>query len=525
MKKFNQLLLVFAGLLALSCADNQEDFLVEVESKVIPAGSREVKINLDSKYDLSNTVAYSMYDTMAMNVNNRTLAVPHGASDMVKFVEKNTNKVLAVVALRANESQITVNAENVTAALHDILPAYATLSVEERQKFDESAPSALAYRSLVSSVDRLLTGKEGIYSTNSEFVDNLRAMNNFIAQNFAEQKTEGEANLRVAMKMNQWIKTGAAPEINNQSNGFIEAKFTPNRDDAGKDKHTFILDPKPIQPNQYSITPTSVPDGYYTLTLTQKSAAAKQANQYALANNLFFLSIGEQFNMLQNQGGEVCANSLVNTLQAELDNAFKNPPKDMNAAFLQALTIANKLSLELLTSPSCAQFNQANQALLATITQRALVVAAVLDGPKLLDQASGFLFHIEAIYMPIELQENLMIYKGKVIPGQVRFEMVERSYDKQYPRNTALNPEVKAVVMCKYGDIDFKVFEVEWQTRYSNNGTVTQSKSNFNSKGIATTNWTLPNRNGMNYLNAFIRDNEKDHLMGSPMCFVIESKN
>jgi len=526
MKKLNQLLMACLALLVFSCADNhEEEFLLDAGSKTIPVGSREVKINLDTKYDLSNTVAYSMYDTMAMNVTNRTLAVPHGASDMVMFMEKNSDKVLAVVALGANETQLNVNAENVTAALHDIIPAYASLSAEERLNFNQTAPSSPAYRSLVSTVDRLMSSKEGIYSTDSELVSNIRAMNSLIAKSYSDQNSSGDADLRVTQDMRQWITSGEAPRINNRSYAFVEAKFTPNRDDKGMDPYSFILNPKPIAPNQYSITDTDVPDGYYTLTLTQKSSAARQANQMALANNLLFLSIGEYFNMLQIQGAAPCANYMVDQMYAELDEAFANPPQNMAAAYLQSLAIAASLTEELLESPVCASFVRNNEALIASIAQRALLLAAILDGPTLLQEGAGFMFLLEALYLPFEFQENLMIYNGNVVPGQVRFEMVRSSYEDYAPRRSVVNPEVRAIVMCKYDDIDFTIFAVEWETRYANNGTVSDSRTYFNADGIATTTWTLPDRRTGNYLNAFVRDNEGRDLMGSPMCFVVTTRD
>lgn len=525
MKKLNQLLLLFMGFMVLSCVDSpEEEFLLDAGTKTIPAGSREVKINLDSKYDFSNTIAYSMYDTMAMNVKSRTLAVPHGASDMVMFVEKNSDKVLAVVAVGANDTQLTLNAETVSAAMLDVIPEYANLSVEERQNFAHTAASTPAFRSMVSTVDRLLSSKQGIYSTDSELVANIRAMNSLIAKSYNDQNSSGDANHRITQNMKYWITSGEAPQINNRSFAYVEARFTPNRDDKGKDTHSFILNPRPIAPNQYSITDTDVPDGYYTLTLTQKSSAARQANQMALANNLLFLSVGEYFNMLQIQGAAPCANYMIDEMYAELDEAFASPPQDMVAAYLQALAIAASLTEELLESPTCAQFVRNNQAIIASMAQRALLLAAVLDGPTLLQEGAGFMFLLEALYLPFEFQENLMIYKGNVVPGQVRFEMVSSSYKKEYPRKATLNPEVRAIILCQYDDIDFTQFSVEWETRYANNGTVSDSRTYFNADGIATTTWTLPDRRTDNYLNAFIRDNEGDHLMGSPMCFVVSTR-
>ncbi|HSJ67096.1 MAG TPA: hypothetical protein VK921_05460 [Anditalea sp.] len=524
MKKLNQLFLLFLGLMVVSCVDNQdEEYLIDAGTKTIPAGSREVKINLDSKYDLTNTIAYGLYDTMAMNVQNRTLAVPHGASDMVMFMDKNSDKILAVVKVGSNETQLNVNAENVTAALHDILPGYASLSVEDRQHFDHSAPSAPAYRSLITSVDKILSSKEGIYSTNSELVNNLRAMNSFIAENYSTQNS-GDASQRVAQDMSQWIQSGETPEINNRSYGYVEARFTPNRDDKGKETHSFILNPRHVYPNQYSLTEIDVPDGYYTLTLTQKSSAARQANQMGLANNLLFLTIGDSFNMLQRQGAEECATNMVTSMYAELDKLNANPPVDMDDAFLKALTISARMTQELLTSSTCERFVNNNRALIATIAQRALLLAATLDGPTLLQEGAGFIFLLEAIYMPFEFEENLMIHQNKVVPGQLRFEMVSSSYDKEYPRKASLNPEVRAVILSQYDEIDFTIFSVDWETRYANNGTVSESTTYFNAEGIATTTWTLPDRRTDNYLNAFVTDREGDHLMGSSMCFVVSTR-
>ena len=526
MKKLNHLLLAALALIAFSCVDSQEeDFLLDAGTKTIPAGSREVKINLDSKYDLTNTVAYSMFDTMAMNVKNRTLAVPHGASDVVRFVEKNSDKILAVVHLKANETQLNVNAETVAASLHDIIPAYAALSVEARLDFDQTAPSSPAYRSLVSTVDRLLSSKAGIYSADSELVSNLRAMNSLIAKNNTDQNSTGDASLRVSQDMKHWISSGESPRINNHSFAYVEAKFTPNRDDKGKDPYSFILNPRPITPNQYSITDTDVPDGYYTLTLTQKSAGARQANQMALANNLLYLSIGEYFNMLQIQGAAPCANHILDETYSELEEAFANPPQNMATAYLQALAIAASVTEQLLESPTCAQFVNDNAVVLASIAQRAVLLAAILDGPTLLQEGAGFLFYMEALFMPFEFQENLMIYNGDVVPGQVRFEMVRNSYPDYASRRDVVNPVVRAVIMCQYDDIDFTIFSVEWETRYANNGTVSDSRTYFNASGRATTTWTLPDRRTGNYLNAFIRDSEGDDLMGSPMCFVVTTRD
>jgi len=526
MKKLNHLLFACLALLVFSCVENQEEeFLLEGENKAIPAGSREVKINLDSKYDLTNTVAYSMYDTMAMNVKNRTLAVPHGASDMVLFVEKNSDKVLAVVAVGSNDTQLTLNAETVSAALLDIIPEYASLSVEERQNFAQTASSTPAFRSMVSTVDRLLSSKQGIYSTDSELVANIRAMNSLIAKSYADQNSTGDASHRVSQDMRHWITSGESPKINNRSFAYVEARFTPNRDDKGKETHSYILNPRPISPDQYSITDTDVPDGYYTLALTQKSSAARQANQMALANNLLFLSVGEYFNMLQMQGAAPCANYMIDEMYSELDEAFASPPQNMMAAYLQALAIAASLTEELLESPKCAQFIQNNEAVIAMMAQRALLLAAILDGPTLLQEGAGFMFLMEALYLPFEFQENLMIHHGNVVPGQLRFEMVGSSYDKDYPRNAYLDPEVRAVVLCYYDDIDFTIFAVEWETRYANNGTVSESRTYFDSYGIATTRWTLPNRRTDNYLNAFVRNAEGYDLMGSPMCFVVSTRN
>jgi len=523
MKKLNHLLLAALALLAFSCVDSQEeDFLLDAGTKTIPAGSREVKINLDPKYDLVNTVAYGLYDTMAMNVKNRSLAVPHGASDVVMFVDKNTDKVLAVVGVRANETQLNVNAETVTAALHDLIPAYATLSVEGRQSFSESATSSPAYRSLVSTVDRLLSSKAGIYSTDNGLVDNIRALNRMISESFADQTAD--ANQRVVQDMKYWTSSGETARINNRSFAYVDAQFTPNRIDSNRESYNFVLNPRPLSRNQYSITDTDVPDGYYSLTITQRSAAARQANQMALSNNLLFLTVGESFFNLQTQGAEACANTMVTALYAELDKFLENETNNMDAAFLQALSISATLTQKLLNDPTCTGFVNNNQALIASIIQRTMLLAVILDGNTFIRESAGFAFYMEALFMPFEFKEYLMVQQGRVVPGQLRFEMVEDSYDKDYPRRASLNPEVRAVVLSQYDDIDFTMFSVYWETRYANNGTVSNDRTYFNSEGIATTRWTLPDRRTDNYLNAFVRNEDGRDLMGSPMCFVVSTR-
>lgn len=412
MKKINQLLVFMLGILVVSCVD-QQDEITQLDN-VIPEGSREVKINVAPSFDLSNTIAYGMYDTLVMNSSSGSLAVPIGAKDIVYFVDKDSKKILAAASLKSSENEIAINAETVTAALHDILPSYLRLSAEDKLKFSESATNSSEYKKLVSTVDQIMKSGESIFKANSEYVADLRAVSNYISENFSTSKGNKVASRTTTQDLRYWIKSGAPLRIANQSFTYVNAVFTPEN---GGPASSYLLNPRPItfDYSQESIREFNKPDGYYTLKLTQRMDEARAKNEYGFANNLLNMSLGENYwNMVDGDGGEGCFQGMMDYIEEDMNRIYANPPTDAFSFYNLALATMFKVIPYFVSNQNCIQFFGSNEMAAHILSERTMLLSEVLEPYAFLEELGGFVFYFEANYVPFEFENRIKIEDGAI---------------------------------------------------------------------------------------------------------------
>lgn len=411
MKKLNHLLVFLLGIAIISCVDHQDDSLSD---KKIPDGSREVKINVAPSYDLSNTIAYSMYDSLAMNATSRSLSVPIGSGDIIYFVDKDSKAVLAAATLKSTDTELTVNAETVTAALHDIIPSYLRLSSEDKSKFAQTASNSAAYKKLVSTIDLKMKNGESIFKSNSGYVADLRAVNNYISENYSSSKVNQAASRSTTQDIRYWIKDGSPLRLANQCFTYANAVFTP---DNGNPAVSYLLKPRPItfDYSQESIQVCDLPDGNYKLKLSQKTDEARKYNEYGFANNLVNLSLGDNYwNMVNGDGGPACFNGIMDYIQDDMNGIYANPPTNL-ASFL-ALTMAKifKVLPYMVGNQNCIQFFGNNEIATHILIERTMLLFDVIEPDMFLHEMGGFFVYFEANYVPFEFENYIKIENGGI---------------------------------------------------------------------------------------------------------------
>ena len=414
MKKLNHLLVFFMGILVISCVDHQEDPTQDTE-KTIPPGSREVQVNIDSKYDLSNTIAYGISDTLDMSASRLSLISSSGEKDIVYFVDKNSKKIKAVATLLPSENELNINATTVTAALHDIIPSYLSLSPDDRTKFNQSASSLPEYQNLMTRVDALLAGGEGIYTPSDGYVADLRAVSSYISKNYTmANKSSGAAARTTTQNLAYWIKEGPPFRIANQSYTSVNARLTPV---AGGSNSNYLMNPRPLtfDYSQESITEINAINGEYYLNLSQSANGAREKNEYAFANNILAMSLGESFfNRINGDGAEACADAIMALVQDDFDMIYANPPANEQEAFYLAIDIISDILPSVVRNQYCIQTFVNNEVLIYIMAERILMLMAVVDQNTLLQEMGGFAFYFESLYLPFEFENRIKVEDGYV---------------------------------------------------------------------------------------------------------------
>ncbi|SMB99951.1 hypothetical protein SAMN00120144_3206 [Hymenobacter roseosalivarius DSM 11622] len=174
----------------------------------VPGGSRRISITVDSQYDLRNTKAYSLMDSITMKAEASTMLAPSGFKSAVFFKDGTSGKILALVRTPTTSANVVVNAETVADALLTLIPAYQTLSVEQKPKFEQNGRASKPYQDFVQLVDGLLKSKRPIYSTDASFLTQALALNSYILQEYlGNPKREGGRLTTAAIKA---VKNGGS---------------------------------------------------------------------------------------------------------------------------------------------------------------------------------------------------------------------------------------------------------------------------------------------------------------------------
>jgi hypothetical protein len=519
--------LFFLLLLTVACDKPEGPDVNPVPGKKeLPDGSRKVTIEVDKKYDLNNTKAYGIYDSLAMNATaaDKYMAVKNGSGDLVVFIDNKTSKILAVATLDSVGTQLNVNAKTVTAAIHDLIPAYLSLSKSKKADFEATAQSIPEYNALVSIVDQLLTNKEGIYSTNPAYVEQLRKVNRVILAKYSNDNDHKGERFASVEEMPAWLKKGEAPQVINQVYSHVDAIITPIHTGAGRPVITVPIEPRTLfynDPTAKDITKLPIADGYYNLKLTQKTKRAEDANERELASRVVGLFMGQIFGLIKGQSVAECQAALVGSVISTITSAAFNPPTSWKDGSKLVLDIGAKAIITFGTDDKCQKVFVSGAVLTKIVADKVNVWANLINGALVAKDIAELGPWALALWPSFEFDKDMQVYQSKVIPGCVSFQAIPGSVLKEYKGGEKARPAVEAKIISSYDQIELWdiIFNTKW-TVDEGHGTVTSKDTPTNHEGKTANTWTLPTKPGVYTLKAEVKDSKQDQqLIGSPIQF------
>lgn len=522
-----RIIFLFLLVFATSCKDDAPDDITtdpaDPKEKLIPAGSRKVTITVDPRYDLSNTIVYGFKDSVSMTATDKALAVPNGSRDYAIFWDKITEDIVAVVSIDSLSNEVVVNAQTVTAAMHDLIPNYLSLSESSRKDFDATALKLPEYNRLVIIVDELLTNKQSIYSTDEKFIEQLLLLNSHITEKYFEKLADEGGRIASDKDIKLWLVKNTSPGVTNQVYSHVDATFTPSLIDVGPDPMTYAVKPRPLTTKPELNRPTSIPlkDGYYEVELSQKTPQAQSNNEKAFIEGtvkVFFGALG----LAKLTGSELqkCQGALTLSIVKDLSMNIVSPPTDWKSGALAVVKIGVNSFEKFIKTESCSKVFINPDILLHTVIGHSNVYSAAIKKANLAIEIAELGPWIVGRWIdPIEYNTQMQVHYGEVIPGTIGFTMSEEGkLLESYEAGKKITPGVQAKILSKYDDIVFDdyQFDVDWVVE-SGHGTITL-RTGLDHLGRSAATWTLPQTEGQYKATARVT-NLISKLMGSPIIF------
>lgn len=529
---YRHTIFTFFLFLAFSCQDDDQiNANPDQSKKPMPEGSRKVNIVVDKDYDLSNTIAHSILDSMSMDGDDQGIYAPKDFESAVLFLDNVSGEILAVVRTDTVSNDVKVNAQSVAEALLTAVPAYQALSAEREQRFKQEARSSQPYKDFVLIIDAFLKSKKPIYSTDPEFILKVLDLNSYILTNYLGSPNLEGGRLatgccRIIPSFPHWLKRENGGTLHQWVSSYMYVEFAPLN---GGEPVTTILDPLPLDPKWAYTTPLStlkLNDNCYTVQLNQTHQSVRQKNQLAIATNVTGMFLGVMFGAIGDNDMNDCTASIALSIVGDISTTV--------------MGAANISSLDDILS---ATLGTAKNAILAAYSSKACRAVAIERGPiaallstqliyfKALIAAAGTAYslveitpYIVALIDPVDLKEIIQLHEGKLKEACVEV-VKEGALKEEYGPGETIYPEIKLIPQSQYAEWEKAGFKVNWVVK-SGNGSVNTANSTTSAEGKAIVGWTLPNNmSGLATLTAEIKDKEGDHLAGSPLEFKVKVTN
>lgn len=519
MRKLSLYLPIFF-LVLLSCDPSEsEDPVIK---KPQPIGSKEISLIIDSGYDFNGYKAYTIIDSASLKNPDEKLYAPKGLNSSIFFKDPISGEIVAQINIDTLNSAYTVNKETVSRSLLSLVPNYSALSSEQKNQFGKDSNSAQLFSEFALIVDSILKNGDPIYSTNDEFINKLVELNELILEIYFKEY-QYDARLLVGIDdFSSWLPDNGEVTISNLRESFVSAELTSL---GNSDTYKKVLNPG----EDFKLSAMGVKDNCYKVNINQSNLEAKQKNQVALATNVISMFFDQVFGVIKGEGRNDCIGTIAGSVITDVTTGVLDVSTfGISSVLTSIASIGKNAILTGATSGSCQKYalNSAiiSKALLSQLNVFSKFVSVAKNAYSVIQMTP---FVISLTPLSVNISEVMQLYDGKLIQACVEGTNAS-TFKEIYDAGSKIYPIVKMVPKSEYGQWNKAGFEVEWKAT-SPNGTVNLPSSSSNSNGEATVEWTLPtNFSGEVQLIAEIKDEEKDHLFGSPVSFKIkiaESQN
>jgi len=516
-------------LLLMGCLDGDE-IKNEVIEKPRPKGAKKVNIIVDASYHLKDTDAHSLYDSISMDNETTSLFIPEGFESAAFFISEN-DEVLAVVRTSPSDSDIKVNANTVAQALMTLVPSYHSLSKQQRDKFEREVSDILLYKEFVLLVDKNLKEGKPIYSTDSEFIDNIVNLHVYINETYLgipdennnggipderkhEKPSEGD------LKFSNWMKRDNGGTVTNRMRSYVYVSFKAN---SGGQPIPKLLKPNSDIVSQFTLPSLNLKDDCYEVNINQTHYDAKSQNILAGTISFTGLFFDTIFGYMPGQDKNACIAAIAGSLIGDVTTTV------MNAANLTAWDYVDKTA-EAVWNGFKTGANQKHCLNILTPQKIMLALgqqtAAALQVLKFINYGYKFaeiVAYLYPLYDPIEINETMQLYDGKLKEACVGVEK-DGILQKEYALGETIHPSIILKAQSQYAEWEKSGFEVKWEL-LPGNGKVNMLSNKTSNEGKASVSWILPDDISEATLIANIKDKEGDHLNGSPLKFNVSLKD
>ncbi len=513
------LIFAFAGILGCDREEDPADTLDD--PKPVPADSRTVNVIIDGPYDFKNALAHSLIDSLSLSDSKEILYAPSGTQSPIILTDKFTGEVLALVHLDSIQSEVKINAETVTRAFLQLIPAFNSLSNEAKGRFLNDAKGIKVYNDVLVSIDGFLKTKESIYSSKPEFIAQSILLNDYIFENYLNiQDVPGGRQAQDLESFSKWITPENGASIVNQVRSYVYIEFVP----IGQgEKITSVLEPRNfyLAPTPVPVSDLKVPDNCYTVYLSQSNSQAKSKNVFEIAKRSTEIMFGALFGSFGNSRNDCIAKiagSLISSVNGIILGTVNSQDRELDLIKGSIKAVGDVIYTNA-SDLSCAKYLTSKSVWYKFIAKNAIFISRIIDGVGLLKDGTEMVPYVIAVLDGEEMSQVMQLYNGKLIQACVGGTNAS-TFNEIYSSGSKIYPIVKMVPKSEYGPWSKAGFKVEWKTSIPNGGSVNLPSSSSDQNGEATVEWTLPtNFSGEVQLIAEIKDKETDHLFGSPITF------
>ncbi|WP_290002894.1 hypothetical protein [Algoriphagus sediminis] len=493
------------------------------DEKPQPNNSQEVIIVVDESLDFSNYEIHTLVDSISLNDPDEKLYAPEDYTSTVYAIDNESGEINAVGQYNPTTKTVNFGPETITESLLHLAPLYNSLTEQERLDFINRVKGDDSFMALLETVNIILSNKEPIYSERPEFTDQILAINDFIIQNYFSNNNPNDRVLNGDEAFSDFIKNDQGLAIYNEVSSYVSVKFKSLTDDNYTKK--FILNPGPLTPiGKETIERPFINDDYYHVSIDQTDEEVYERNLDKAVNKFLGAIMSGIIGVNPAEGLKGC----VSTISGELIKTFRtyvlesnNPSNEKILTDFISATV-NVLKQSITDNGKCTSIFLNKRIISQAIVANANLIFKIYKAAKFaydVSEASAYSF---ALFekTQIKLDENLQKYRGNPIPAILEAVDVN-SFESEYLPGDKVSVQVKMNAKSNYGEWEKSGYKVSWSVPPLN-GELNALFSDTNEEGIATVLWTLPQQeNAVVNLTAELKDQEGDHLYGSPMNFQV----
>lgn len=523
MRTSNHLNCFFLGVLlftVFSCTEEKPEKPNAEKPK--PENSRQVNILVDNSLDFSNYKAHTIIDSISMNNESEQLYAPEGIQSTLFFIDNDSGEVMALVQLDRMSPNVTVNLETVTKSVLSFVPKFNSLTNEQKSDFLQRIQNQDSYLKLKSIVEQILKNKEPIFSERPEFIDQILELNsNILSTYFPDFNPEGGRISLGDESFPSFVRRDNGLTIYNQVSSHVYVNFIPT---ASGNSTDYILEPKPIYQfgeSKVERITLGLKDNCYTAEINQSDSRVISKNQKDLADKMISAFIGVIMADFSGTGINGCLIELSGTISLELGTTMEEIEYLSKVEVLLKTTkTATDLLILAIKEKKCQSLFLNTSAIAKLIASTSNLYVNIYKAAKFtyeVSEASAFAFSLVPS-MRINLSERLQIHEGNLIEACVKV-VSSTSLEQEYPTGKEILVKIKLEPQSVYGDWKKSGFKVSWKLPPLNGG-LSLPSTVTDAEGIASVLWTLPDEsNAVVTLSAEIKDEEGDHIAGSPINF------